>query len=164
MKGVTVISAIVVATMGVTVFAVQVTAASSSQPLPVTYGFDGGSGWQHSQVRPHEIYFGAGGSLLVRGLTWLSWTENSAVGSGVRWADNCRPTCATGTYAKVQAEMTLSRLRSHDGSSYFSRMTMQWFSRGKPHKAIFRWSRNLVHRAPPFWSEYVRPGHNSDRS
>ncbi len=156
MKGVAGISALAVAVTGAAVFAISVTAASSAQPLPVAYGFDGGSGWQHGQVRPREIYFGAGGSLLVRSLTWMSWTSNSAIGRGVRWADNCRPTCATGTYQKIQAEMTLSRLRSHDGNSYFSLLTMQWFVRAKPRLEIFRWSGNIAHNAPPFWSGYVR--------
>ncbi len=151
-KGVTAVIAIVVAVIGVALAALAVTAASSSALLPVVYGFDGSSGWSHRVVKPDAIYFGAGGSLLVRDLTWASWTQNAAVGRGVRWSDSCVPTCAAGRYAKVPAEMSLSRVRQRDGVSYFSRMTLQWTVDGKQHKSSYGWSRGAMPGAPPFWS------------
>lgn len=148
-KGVTAVIAIVVAVVGVAIAAIQVTEASSSASLPVVYGFDGSPGWSHGVVKPDAIYFGAGGNLLVRHLTWVSWTQSTAVGRGVRWSNSCVPTCATGRYAKVPAEMSLSRVRQRDGVSYFSRMTLQWTAGGKQYKSSYDWSRD---GAPsPFW-------------
>jgi hypothetical protein len=151
-RGVAAVIAIVVAVIGVTVAAAQVTVASSSASVPLAYGFDGSSGWSHGLVKPDVIYFGAGGSLLVRDLTWVSWTHNAAIGRGVRWSDNCGPTCAAGHYAKVPADMSLSRVRQRDGVSYFSRMTLQWTVGGKEYKSSYHWSGGAGPSAPPFWS------------
>jgi hypothetical protein len=150
-KGVTGVIAIVAAVIGVAIAAIQVTAASSVASLPVVYGFDGNSGWTHGLVKPRAIYFGAGGSLLVRDLTWASWTQKAAVGRGVRWSDSCVPTCAAGRYAKVPAEMSLSRVRQRDGVSYFSRMTLQWTIGGRHYKTSYGWSRGALRGSPPFW-------------
>lgn len=152
MKGVTWVAAIVAGVIGAAALAIGVTAASSSASLPVAYGFDGNSGWHHGLVKPRAIYFGAGGNLLVRDLNWASWTDDAAAGRGVRWADNCVPTCAAGTYAKVPAEMTLSRVRARNGVTYFSLMTLRWTIAGKQYKSIYDWSYSPVRGTPPFWS------------
>lgn len=151
-KGVAAVTAIVAAVIGVAIAAIGVTAASSSASLPVVYGFDGSSGWSHGLVKPGAIYFGAGGSLLVRDLTWVSWKQAAAVARGVRWSDNCVPTCAAGRYAKIPVEMSLYRVRQRNGVSYFSRMTLRWTIGGKQYKSSYGWSRGPVPSAPPFWS------------
>lgn len=139
MKGVAGVAAIVVIVGASVVLAITAAAASSSQPQPVGYGFGGATGWVHGTVKPHDLYFGAGGSFLVRGLRWASWTQNAAIGEGIKWTDNCVPTCAQGRYAKVPAEMTLSRVRRHGGLSYFTRLLLQWNADGMQHKILFRW-------------------------
>jgi hypothetical protein len=149
MKG---IAAIVGVVIGVIVFAVRMTAAASAAPLPLAYGFDGSTGWQHGDVRPHAIYFGTGGNLLVRGLAWSGWTQQAATASGVRWADGCTPNCAAGTYSRMPATLVLSDVRIHDGVRYFARLAMRWSSGGKMEQEVFRWSPALVSGAPPFWS------------
>jgi hypothetical protein len=152
MKNVAGAAAIVAVVIGVAIAAIQVTAASSRTSLPVAYGFDGNSGWTHGKVKPHEIYFGAGGNLLVRSLSWLSWTQRAAVGRGTRWSDRCVPSCAAGKYVKVSVRMSLSRMRIRDGVSYFSRMTLQWTMNGRQYKSVYRWSSHLLQAGPPFWS------------
>lgn len=152
MKSVAGAAAIVAVVIGVTFLAIRVTTASSSASLPVAYGFDGGSGWTHGKIKPRAIYFGVGGNLLVRGLSWITWTRTGAVARGVRWLDRCVPNCAAGTYFKVPVEMSLSRVRIRDGISYFSRMTLQWTIGDKKYKSVYGWSRNRVPGAPPFWS------------
>ena len=152
MKGVAGVAAVVVAVVGVAVVAIQVTAASSPASLPVAYGFDGGSGWTHGLVKPRAIYFGVGGNLLVRGLTWVSWSKQTAAGRGVRWSDGCVPSCAAGTYLKIPVEILLSRVRMRHGVSYFSRMTRQWTVSGRRYKSVSRGARSQAHTAPPFWS------------
>jgi hypothetical protein len=152
MKGVTGVAAIVAAVIGVAVLAIHVTAASSRTPLPVAYGFDGSTGWNHGQVEPHAIYFGVGGNLLVRGLRWVNWTQKAAVARGVRWWDRCVPTCAAGKYIKVPAVMSLARVRIRHGVSYFTRLILQWTIKGRHYKSVYGWSRGPVADAPPFWS------------
>ncbi|HET9896041.1 MAG TPA: hypothetical protein VFQ44_14025 [Streptosporangiaceae bacterium] len=150
MRGITGVAAIVIVVVGMAVLADGVTAASSSQPLPVVYGAGGHSGWQHGTIRPGVIYFGAGGSLLIRGLRWQSWTQNAAIGRGVRWADSCVPTCAAGNYARSPVEVTLSRVRKHAGGAYFTRLLLQWSTSGKDHKTVIRWFRG--DGTVPSWS------------
>jgi hypothetical protein len=153
MKGITGGAAVLVLIVGVIVLTDQITAASSAQPLPVGYGFDGASGWQHAKIKPHSIYFGAGGSLLVRGAKWISWTQVGAIGEGVRWADTCTPNCAAGSYDKTRAVLTLSRVRSHRGVRYFTRLTMIWTENGTREKLNFRWHRSTVPGVQPFWTQ-----------
>src|SRR5580658_4005020 len=149
MKGISGVAAIVVVVIGAIVFAARMTAAASAAPLPLAYGFDGSTGWQHGDVRPHAIYFGTGGSLLVRGLAWSGWTQQAATASGVRWADGCTPNCAAGTYSRTPATLALSDVRIHDGVRYFARLTMRWSSGGKMEREVFRWSPALVSGATP---------------
>jgi hypothetical protein len=139
MKGFAGVAAIVMVVIASAVLIIQAAAASSSQPLPVAYGFEGASGWVNPAVKPHDLYFGAGGSLQVRGLRWESWTQNAAIARGVRWTDNCVPDCASGSYAKAQVELTLSRVRKHRGSDYFTRVLLQWTTGGQQHTELFRW-------------------------
>jgi hypothetical protein len=146
------VAAVVAAVIGVAVLAIHVTAASDRAPLPVAYGFDGSSGWSHGQVRPPAIYFGAGGNLLVRGLSWVSWTRKAAVARGARWWDSCLPTCAAGKYIKIPAIMSLSRVRIRHGISYFTRLILQWTISGRHYKSVYRWSHGPILDAPPFWS------------
>src|SRR5437660_1029096 len=32
-------------------------------------------------------------------VTWLTWTNQVATGSGALWGDNCEPNCARGTFS-----------------------------------------------------------------
>jgi len=155
MKGMTGVAAIVVLVLGVA--AAKVAAAPRSVSLPLAYGFDGSSGWQGGQVTPRDIYFGAGGSLLVRGLHWASWTQKGAVGRGQKWMDNCDPSCAAGRYAKVNADVSLWRVRRHNGVSYFSRLTLRWTIAGKKYKTLFEWSPGVAPYVTPFWSIRIAP-------
>lgn len=153
MKKVLGIAAAVIVLAGVSAAVVVTTSAASpaSQALPVTYGFDGHQGWAHGAVRPHALYLGAGGSLFVRRVRWIGWSQAGARGSGTRWADNCVPSCAAGSFARSAATITLSRVRTHHGQRYFSRMRIAWRAGGKPHQQTFRWSAGTGASAAPFW-------------
>jgi hypothetical protein len=151
MKGVAGAAAIVVSVIGITVLAVRIASAASAAPLPLAYGFDGSSGWQNGEIKPHDIYFGAGGNLLVRGLTWTSWGQDGATATGARWADSCRPDCAAGRYARVRAVLTLSRVRVHHGVRYFSELTLRWVAAGQRQVTVFRWIPGAIKSAPPSW-------------
>jgi hypothetical protein len=131
--------------------AVIASAASASTPRPVAYGFDGHQSWAHGQVKPRSVYFGAGGSLFVRRLSWATWNQAGARGRGIRWADSCKPNCATGSYAKSAVIVTLWRVLRHHGQPYFSRMTLAWQASGRAHQQTFRWSADTTISAVPFW-------------
>jgi hypothetical protein len=156
MKGVAGVATIVLIFIGIAVLAVRITAAASASPLPLAYGFDGSAGWQHGVIKPRDIDFGAGGGLLLRGLSWASWTQRTAVGSGVRWEDDCTPDCAAGAYVKSPARLTLSDVRVHAGLRYFARMTMSWTTAGRMHwyafRLAFQWPPSTANDTPLFWS------------
>ncbi len=153
MKSVLGIAGAVIVLAGLATAAVMTRSGTSGagRALPVGYGFDGHQGWARGEVRPRTVYFGAGGSLFVRGLSWASWNPVGARGRGTRWADSCVPDCAAGSYARSAAKITLWRVRVHDGRPYFSRMTIVWPEDGKLYRQIFRWSKGAGTSALPFW-------------
>ena|SRR5712692_571452 len=142
---------IVLAGLSAAAAVIRSAAPGAGLPLPVAYGFDGHQGWTHGEVRPRTVYFGTGGSLFVRGLGWASWNQADARGRGTRWADNCVPNCAAGSYARSATTITLRRVRDHHGQPYFSRMILAWRADGKPYQQTFRWSRGTGTSALPFW-------------
>jgi hypothetical protein len=46
--------------------------------------------------------------IRFESLSWSSWTQTSAVGSGQLWENNCIPYCAAGTFHQYPASVTLS--------------------------------------------------------
>jgi hypothetical protein len=153
MKSVLGIAIAVIVLAGLTAAAVLIRSGASgaSPALPVAYGFDGHEGWAGGEVRPGAVYFGAGGSLFVRGLSWASWNQADARGGGIRWADSCVPNCAAGLYARSAAEITLSGVRDHDGQPFFSAMTIVWSAGGTSRRQTFQWSRGTGTSVVPFW-------------
>jgi hypothetical protein len=153
MKSTLRIAGAVIVAAGLTTAAVSIgsTATGARQALPVALGFDNHQGWARGEIRPRTVYFGAGGSLFVRGLTWTSWGKAAALGRGTRWIDDCVPNCAAGSYARSAATVTLWRARSHDGRAYFSRMTLEWQAGGRSYRQVFRWSPGTGTSAMPFW-------------
>jgi hypothetical protein len=151
MKRVAVVAAVVVVAAGIAAATIRATAAPGSASLPVAYGFDGASGWHRGEVKPQAIYFGVGGSLFVRDLSWVSWSQDGAVGRGIRWADSCAPTCAAGKYSRIPAQLSLSRVRVRGGVRYFSQLTMQWTINGRQYKSVFAWTGGAVRGTSPAW-------------
>src|SRR5712691_5443622 len=151
MKGVAGVAAVGLAVIGVG-FALRATASAGSSSLPVVYGFAGASGWQHPGIQPPAVYFGTGGSLLIRGLRWASWGDQRAIAHGSRWANSCDPNCAAGQFAKVPAELTLSRVRTHDGVRYYSKLTTHWKVSGTPVTTVFTWAPGNAGGPASLWS------------
>ncbi len=153
MKSVLGIAGAVIVLAGLATAAASIgSAASGTHPaLPVAYGFDGHHGWVRGEIRPRTIYFGAGGSLFVRTLSWAGWNRADARARGTRWADRCIPNCAAGSYARSATTITLWRVRNRYGRPYFSRMTLVWHAAGKAYRQIFRWSTGTGTSAVPFW-------------
>jgi hypothetical protein len=145
------VAVIVLAGMAVAAVLIRSGASGASPALPVAYGFDGHEGWAGGEVRPHAVYFGAGGSLFVRGLRWASWNQADASGRGIRWADSCVPDCAAGSYVRSAAEITLRRVRDHDGQPFLAAMTIVWSANGTLRRETFLWSTGTGTSAVPFW-------------
>jgi hypothetical protein len=91
--------------------------------LPVAY--NGQDGWNHGTVRLSMVYVG-GPDTFVRIQHWSRWTASSAFARATFWVDNCQPNCAAGHYVKYPATVGLSRVATHNGASYFSRLTLRW--------------------------------------
>lgn len=151
MKGVAGVAAVGLAVIGAG-FGIRAMASSSTPSLPVVYGFAGASGWQHPGIQPPAVYFGAGGSLLIRNLRWANWGGQRAIAHGSRLADSCVPNCAAGKYAKVPAELTLSRVRTHNGERYYSKLTTHWKVNGQPVTNVFTWAPGSLRGANSLWS------------
>ena len=103
--------------------------------LPVAY--NGQDGWGQGTVRLSVVYVG-GPDTFLRVPHWSHWTASSAFAWGTLWVDNCQPNCAAGHYVNYPASVSLSRVASHRGVSYFSRMTLRYY-----HQSVrdygFRW-------------------------
>jgi hypothetical protein len=134
----------------VVVLALRTVPAAGSASPPVAYGFDGHSGWHGGQIRPHEIAFGAGGSLIARQVSWTTWKRGEARGHGTVLADGCSPNCAQGSYTRSAATLTLSAPRRHDGHAYFSKLVMTWTQGGRTQSGTYHWS-VYPGGSVPFW-------------
>jgi hypothetical protein len=107
--------------------AISVTAAPTARAVPrlpellqSTFG--------SFAIRPAQIVPSGDGSFLIAGqaawigrnpepakpgsqfghITWTSWTPTKATGLGVAWQDNCKPSCAAGTYFPTTVRITAS--------------------------------------------------------
>lgn len=103
--------------------------------LPVAY--NGQDGWEHGTVRLPVVYVG-GPDTFLRVQHWSHWTARSAFAWGTLWVDNCQPNCAAGQYAKYPASVGLSRVATHRGVSYFSRLTLRYYHKSA-RDYVFRW-------------------------
>jgi hypothetical protein len=98
------------------------------------------TGFTSPSVRPSAIYWGSGGQLFVKGLSWHYWNGTSAYGRGTRWRNTCVPTCSAGNYVKSPASVTFWRTRWHNGRRYWTRLTLRWTTRdGIHHKHLYRY-------------------------
>lgn len=119
-----------VAVLAAVLAGTSLTQAAHASTVPVVYATHN-DGW-HGYVKPGTIYFGNGGSPVISNLTWHSWRQDSAWGTGRLWTQTpgCTPSykCAyhfrwTGVY--------LSVVRLHNGRRYFARMAVEFFVSGK---------------------------------
>jgi hypothetical protein len=59
-------------------------------------------------VKPSVIYFSGDAGNIVSGITWSSWTGDSAVGQGMWGYDDCNPNCAQGHVTNYPTTVKLS--------------------------------------------------------
>lgn len=125
--GIAVLAAVVVAFLAAgAAAAITTRSARNTAAVRLPEAYNGQDGWGHGTARLSTIYVG-GPDTFVRIQHWLHWTARSAFAWGTLWADNCRPNCAAGHYARYPAEVSLSRVAVHKGVSYFSRMRLRYY-------------------------------------
>ena len=99
---------------------------ASAAPVPVIYNY--AAGWSNPAVRPHWVIIGQGGSPMAHTWWWNTWNAQVARSTGTLWTDNCVPNCAYGKESYHKLYVTLSRVKYHNGRSYYSVMT--WYTPG----------------------------------
>ena len=65
------------------------------------------------QTEPVQITTTGDGSGFVKNLTWSSWGQPTATGTGLLEIDNCSPNCAQGTFTGYPATVTLTGLTAY---------------------------------------------------
>jgi hypothetical protein len=77
------------------------------------------------KTEPVQIVTSADGSGYVNGISWTSWGQATATGTGTLNVNNCTPSCAAGTYTGYPATVTLSGLVAYrSGTDAYSRMVV----------------------------------------
>jgi hypothetical protein len=91
--------------------------AAPAERTPVMYS-GMGTAWTNPARRPHSFVLGA--DFEVVKMSWSQWTNTGAFGRGHLVA--CAG--AAGPCAKFVAGVTLSTVKTHDGTRYFASMKL----------------------------------------
>ena len=83
-----------------------------------------------AKFQPQAIIIACGdASLGVTGLTWSSWTQKSATGTGTGQINDCTPDCAHGTQKSAPMQIDLSKPKKcSNGKRLFTRLRYTWTS------------------------------------
>ena len=60
----------------------------------------------------------ADGGWSLQEITWTSWTEKGAVGTGIFRENLCKPSCADGDFVEAKVNLKLRDLISYEGKFY----------------------------------------------
>lgn len=124
---------------------VTASAAPAASRLPVAFDCQG---WQHGQVRPAKIALSCFGSVVLDMSRWKYWTGKSArSATATLGVDDCKPDCVSGKFRQYAATVVLYRVRSHQGTRYFTRLRIQ-YRHGGPRRYTFRWAKYPGARIP----------------
>lgn len=89
------------------------------------------------KVRPTLIVYTGDGSGYFAGprklghsnyghLSWSNWTKTRASGSGANWVNNCKPSCAQGTYTGYPVKLQASTPKRVEGYLLFTRLKVTY--------------------------------------
>jgi len=81
-------------------------------------------------ARPKTLQTSADAS--VERLSWSSWGDEGAAGSGEFLVQDCQPNCATGHTRRVAATVALSDVKTCDGRRYYGRAVVKLASGPAP--------------------------------
>jgi hypothetical protein len=123
--------------------ATPVKAISPAAVLPVVYSQV--EGWHGAQVRPAATYVGEGGAPYLRALKWSSWTASGAQAAG--YLHLPEPGCTLPTYRcpyqRFRVKVQLSRVQTHDGARYYSRMRWTYTKNHARHVLLWKTDRGF---------------------
>lgn len=92
-------------------------APQSPAPEPVLFNCEA-----PGVVRPDLVRIACGnGWSNIENITWHSWNQNSASGSGRYYWNTCRPSCAAGNYEQEWVDFTLGGVTERNGQRGFTR-------------------------------------------
>ena len=78
----------------------------------------------------------ADGGWSIQAITWSTWTEKGAEGTGT-WRENlCKPNCAEGEIVEAKVQVSLSDLTPYKGKFYLRTIDI-----GTPDGKDFPWGR-----------------------
>lgn len=93
--------------------------------------------------KPRTLAISGIGTFLITDMKWKSWGHSAARGTGIGAKDDCEPDCATGTYHKAPARVTLRRPRRPCGPRIWTKIIILWTS-GPPSGLPYELSRREV--------------------
>jgi hypothetical protein len=64
----------------------------------------------------------------IQGITWGTWTNESATGHATLWMNLCQPDCAAGKTADYPVQVTLSDVQASAQGRWFKSLTIGWES------------------------------------
>jgi hypothetical protein len=74
------------------------------------------------KVRPHEILLSEDGTFSLYGLRWTSYGGATATAVGHGYTRGCTPDCAQGKVYRPQVAVRLSRVKTCEGKSLYTRL------------------------------------------
>src|SRR4051812_31556115 len=101
-------------------------AASPAATTATIYLAQDGGQRSGAAIRPKNASLTGDGTLYVNSMTWQSWTDTSALGTGTGALDDCSPSCAGGTVTHEPAQLRLDRPVTACGTRYYSRAVVTW--------------------------------------
>lgn len=113
--------------------------ASAGLPLsPVFLGATVANG--EMKVEPSEIVYTGDGTGVLAGahigsgssaILWSRWLTRAATGTGFNQLNDCRPSCAGGSFHGYRVRIEMWRPRTLGGARVFTRLTI-WYVRHRP--------------------------------
>ena len=81
----------------------------------------------HLAVKPRRVVVTcADGGIYVVFRHYRSWTHTAATGRGVYWINDCKPSCAGGTFHHHRAHLRLARVVKTRHGPVFSRLHVRY--------------------------------------
>jgi hypothetical protein len=82
--------------------------------------------------RPTSLSPEPGATLIIKHVTWASWTSTQAKGTGTVLANDCNPDCASGHYRHDPATIHLHSPHVACGKRFFDKMELHYTGKNFP--------------------------------
>jgi hypothetical protein len=84
---------------------------SITPPAPAHHRtfFAQGHDFRDTARKPHTLRISGDGTLFVKHMQWSTWSKDKAAGHGTAALNNCKPSCAGGTFSHYPVSVHLSK-------------------------------------------------------